>query len=77
MHILNRLIPFLLAMTVFAVMVFGLILLANVLLVVIAAGAVFMAIRWVRRRFIPTTSKTPPTPPPSGRIIDSDDWHKL
>ena len=76
MTFLNRLIPFFIAGIVITVLMFGLVLFAYIFMISAIIGLGLFAFNWVRAHFFP-----PPKPvesaKPSGRVIDSDEWHKL
>lgn len=76
MNFINRLKPFILAGILLAVLAFGLVILAYLILIGAAAGSVLFIISWIRERFFRPREKKK-MPQPSGRIIDSDDWRKL
>lgn len=75
MNIINRLRPFILAGILLALLAFGIVILAYLLLIGAVAGSVLFAITWIRERFFRPREIKPKQP--SGRIIDSDDWRKL
>lgn len=74
MRILFRLPPILIACLFIIVMIFGMVLFAYLFLFAAAIGIIFYFYNYVRLRFF-ASKKTPQRP--AGRIIDSDDWHKL
>lgn len=75
MRFFKRLVPFIIAGIMLAVMAFGLILLAYLFLIGTVIGMVLYAFNWVRERYFRPPNKQPRQP--SGRVIDSDDWRKL
>jgi len=76
MSLFNRIIPFFIAAAIFVVIAFGLVLMAYVILFMVLVGTIVFAVNWIRNRFLPKP-KPPQNKDRSGRIIDSDDWHKL
>lgn len=73
---LQRLIPFVIAGMIIVAFIFGLMLLAYLILFGIIVGCILFVIRAIRDRFFPRTKiKTRKKTP--GRIIDSNDWKKL
>lgn len=75
-RLFNKLMPFLIAGIMLAVMAFGIVLLAYLFLIGTVIGMILFAINWVRERYFSPPKKEPPRQP-SGRVIDSDDWRKL
>ena len=76
MSFFKRLTPFFIAGIFIALLTFGMVLLAYLFIIGAVIGMVLFVVNTVRERFFTPKKKAPP-PPPSGRVIDSDDWHKL
>jgi hypothetical protein len=69
--------PFFVAVFILTFMVFGFVLIAYLFLFSIILGAAVYIINWIRMQFLPPAKPKEPPKPSSGRIIDTDDWHKL
>jgi hypothetical protein len=76
MAFLNRLIPFFIAGIVVTVLIFGLVLFAYIFMISAIVGLGLFAFNWIRARFF-APPKPIVTPKSSGRVIDSEEWHKL
>lgn len=78
-RLINQLIPFLLIGVAIVAFVFGLMLLAYLLLFGVIVGLGLFLISWIKNKFFASKSNLPkknPTPR-KGRVIDSDDWKEL
>lgn len=75
MQLINRIIPFFIALIIFAFLMFGFVLLAYLILFSAILGSIIYIVNRVRAHFI--TPDVKKREEPKGRIIDTDDWHKL
>lgn len=75
MPILQRIIPLLIAALFLTILVFGFVILAYVMLILAVVSICFSLFQKLKNHF---SHKPPPIKKnPSGRIIDSDEWHQL
>jgi hypothetical protein len=72
----KKIIPFVLAGVVIVILAFGLILSAYLFLFGACIGLALFVIAWLREKFFPSKVPAKTHRPNSGRIIDSDEWHK-
>jgi len=77
MRIINRIIPFFMAVFIFILLVSGFVLLAYLILFSVLLGIIVFVVNSIRARFAPPKPKTEQPTQTQGRIIDSDDWRKL
>lgn len=78
MKLLNRLTPFIAAGVFIVALVFGMVLLAYLFVFGAILGVAMYLINLIRDKFFSKKPEKQPAPKqPSGRIIDSNDWHKL
>ncbi len=75
MPLINRIIPFFLAVIILTFLVFGIVLFAYLILFCAVLGIIIGLVSWVRMRFQKPKVEKPDQP--QGRIIDTDDWRKL
>ncbi len=76
MQIIRQIAPLFLAAFILVMMMFGMVLLGYLILFILFVSSLAYVFNRIKLYFQPPQSKKP-SHPPSGRIIDSDDWRKL
>lgn len=74
MRFINQIIPIFIAGILIAMTAFGLVLLAYLIFLLSCIGGVIYLFKQLQSKFAHKSQKPSQ---PSGRIIDSDEWHKL
>lgn len=73
---IKQLVPFLLIGVAIVAFAFGIMLLAYLFLLGAIVGLTLFMIAWIKDKFS-RKKKLPQKRPPSGRVIDSDEWKKM
>lgn len=76
MRIIRQIAPLFFAAFILAMMMFGMVLLAYLILFILCVSSLVYIFNQIKLRFFPQQKPKEPVKP-SGRIIDSDDWRKL
>jgi hypothetical protein len=72
----KQLVPFLLLGIAIVAFSFGILLLAYLFLFGALLGLILFTVNWLRNKFFPS-KKNSHKKKHDGRVIDSNDWHKL
>lgn len=76
-NLMRQLTPFLFICLAVLLFGFGLMLFAYLFIFAVIVGSVLYVANWIQRRFLTPPKKPAPRPKNSGRVIDSDDWHRM